>query len=325
MQVKSNLNLKQSNCQNDVRFECLSRKRSSNWRPPVEEIVNVSTNKNFGKYVTNQENKNNENYKLRNTTTDKRKQKSYHDLKNRLVKNFTTISNDDIKSNSNKKTHENSHYWPRSRHKDKNERMTIINKFSDDNNFSDPNHQPQTRTTPPLQMSKIDLHSSSTAEVTSSSSVAASDIYSRCLQEKEQHVNDDFDDESGEGDFVNRKERNLFFRRNQTHLMKQWKYCNFFNWLMMNGCYKKTLLDAGGGMMMRCKKTISYFGSGRSSTIMLFLLIFSILISGPGEAYPVEGGMYNVTISFFQMSLQYVYYRNMKIMHLKMLLYSSKN
>ena len=55
-------------------------------------------------------------------------------------------------------------------------------------------------------------------------------------------------------------------------------------------CYTNS--DAGGsdGVMKCKKKTMSYFGGGRS-TIMLFLLIFSILISGPGEAYPVEGGM----------------------------------
>ena len=305
MQVKSNLNLKQSNCQNDVRFECLSRKRSSNWRPPVERNYTISTRENFGKYVTNEEN--NENYSLKRKTAEKRKQKSYQELNNRLVKNFTTINNDDINSNS-KKTHENSHYWPRSRHKDKNEKMTIINTFSADINSSDVSdsyHQPQSRTPPPLPMSKIDLHSSAATGATPSSSVAISDIYSRCFYSKEQHVNDD--EVESEGDFVYRKERNLFFRRNQTHLMKQWKYSNFFNWLVMNDCYTKTLFNAGGGLMMRCKKTISYFGGGKSSTIMLFLLIFSILISGPGEAYPVEGGMY-MLLYFFQMALQYVYY-----------------
>ena len=44
MQVKSSLNLKpKSNCQNDVRFECLSRKRSSNWRPPVDTTVCINS------------------------------------------------------------------------------------------------------------------------------------------------------------------------------------------------------------------------------------------------------------------------------------------
>ena len=319
MQVKSNLNLK-PNCQNDVRFERLSRKRSSNWRPPVgERNIVVSTSEHFCENNENREQDNKMNCRLESKTIDKRKQKRSHELTNRLVENFTVSSDDDIKTIS-KKTHENSHFWPRSRHKDKIDRMTIRNTFSADDNTSDVtdyNHNPQTRTTQPLQMSKIDLHSSSAAEAISSpppsSSVVTSDIYSRCLQEKEQHVNDDYAEDSSEGDFVFRKERNLFFRRNQTHLMKQWKYCNFFNWLMMDGCYTKTLFDAGGGRtMMRCKKTISYFGSGISSTITLFLLIFSILISGPGEAYPVEGGMYNVTISFFQIALQYVYYRHIK-------------
>ena len=116
-------------------------------------------------------------------------------------------------------------------------------------------------------MSNNDLHSTDNA--------ASSDIHSRCSQE---HVNDE-----NEGDFVLRKLSNLFFRRNQIH---GWQ-CNFFKWL--NGCCTKTLFNDGGGVM-RCKKTMSYFG-GRS-TIMIFLLIFSILISGPGEAHPVEGGMY---------------------------------
>ena len=40
---------------------------------------------------------------------------------------------------------------------------------------------------------------------------------------------------------------------------------------------------------MRIEKAVSSLGS--TSTIMC-LLIFSLLISGPGAAYPVEGGMH---------------------------------
>jgi hypothetical protein len=184
-------------------------------------------------------------------------------------------SNGDIETNYRKK-HENRHYWPRSRHKGRNGCMTFSSEentdVSDSNHHS---HQQKRIPTSSFQTSKIDLHSVAPTSV----AVVASDIHSRGLQE-EHRVNYDED----EGDFVFRKITNLFFRRNQNQ-------CNFFKWL--NGCYTKTLFNAGGkDVVMRCKKkTMSYFSGGRS-TIMLFLLIFSILISGPGEAYPVEGGMY---------------------------------
>ena len=102
---------------------------------------------------------------------------------------------------------------------------------------------------------------------------SACDIHSKC---GENHVNGD--------DFVFRKISNLFFHRNQI----LWQY-NFSKWL--NGCTKTLFV---GGSTTRFKKTISYFGG--ASTLML-LLIFSALISGPGEAYPVEGGMYTRTSS----------------------------
>ena len=266
MQVKSSLNLKQkSNCHN----ECLSRKRSSNWRPPVDTTVCVNSSvqqHKSGSYMKPQINCS------LNSINSGPRQNHAHKLST-LDEGFTS-NGGDIETNYRKK-HENRHYWPRSRHKDKS--GCLISTSEENTNISD-SHQQNRITTSSIQTSKIDLHS---VAPTSVASVVSSDIHSRCLQEHRVNYDED------EGDFVFRKITNLFFRRNQIH---SWQ-CNFFKWL--NGCYTKTLFNAGGSdVVMRCKKkTMSYFGGG-ISTIMLFLLIFSILISGPGEAYPVEGGMY---------------------------------
>ena len=160
------------------------------------------------------------------------RQSQAHELST-LNEGFTF--NGDIETNY-RKIHENRHYWSRSRHKDRSGCFTSTSEKN--TNISDSNDDTNQRkriTTSSLQTSKIHPHSvAPTSSSSSVTSVVASDIHSRCLQEHRVNYDED------EGDFVFRKITNLFFRRNQIH---SWQ-CNFFKWL--NGCYTKTLFNAGG-------------------------------------------------------------------------------
>ena len=159
----------------------------------------------------------------------------------------------DIKTNN--RPDENKHEWPRSRHKCNSE--TMFNDSSVHNNKDYSNlRQNINLTTTTTQMSNSNLHSTS-------------DIHPRRFETE--HI-------SGP-DFMFRKISNLFFRRNPN----RWQH-NFVKWL--NSCTKSL---PNGGKLMRIEKAMSSLG--RTSTIMC-LLIFSLLISGPGAAYPVEGGMH---------------------------------
>ena len=283
-----NLNLK-PNCQNDVRFGCLSRKRSSNWRPPVVVKRNMSSKSS----VSTRSNQNGSHIK---TDTDlshinsRPRQTDSHEL-DRLDEGSTIII--DAESNY-KEKHENRLYWPPSRHKNDGE-MTFRNSSTCAHNprISDSNHQQQEINLPSSPYNttrKSDLHSAVKESDIIRSTRCGNDIlklrrYSCCKEHTVKNNN--------EGDFLFRKITNLFFRRNQIQNLLQQQQYNFFKWLNVI-CNSKTLFNFGGGMtMMRCKKkTMSYFGSCASTLICL--LIFSVLISGPGEAYPVEGGMYNL-------------------------------
>ena len=279
MSDDSDLNLRQKyNCQNDVRISSLSRKRSSNWRPPVEMDKDLFANK-FDH--------NNELYQFgssQNTrngplgSTKQRKTQTYSSGSDIVIEDSNL--NNDMEADY-KKNHDKRCLRHRSRHKEKSDLTyrKLSSAHNKNNRNKDFDHNSQQETiipSSPFQTSKIDLHATSSEEETS-------DMHLRCCKE---HVN------NAEGDFVFRKIPNLFFRRNQ---IQNWQN-NFFKcWLNLGCCcyMTKTLLDNGGSgklLWMRCKKTMSYFRGG--GTTLMLLLIFSILISGPGEAYPVEGGMY---------------------------------
>ena len=242
MEISDDVNLdQQSNRHNNVRFGSLSRKRSSNWRPPGKANFSLNSSQHYYRKGLHMKPEPVADSSLGSINTQQKQHHTYEST--RLNKDYTFIG--DMETNY-KRKNENRLEWPPSRHKNSScltSRDTSVYK-----NISDFNIQQKMCITSP-KMSNSKLHS-------------ASDIHSKCCEE---HVNGD--------DFMFRKISNLFFRRNQI----RWQY-NFFKTLFIDG-----------GSMMRYKKTMSYFGG--ASTVML-LLIFSLLISGPGEAYPVEGGTY---------------------------------
>ena len=244
----------QSKHHNDVYFGSLSKKRSSNWRPPKKAGGSLNTNAHLQGKTLNTRAKDVFHYSLKSTLPAQPKQNPIYE-NNVFKKEY--LQRGHMEPNH-ERSNKNRLQWPRPRHKNSID-VRVRNAASVLKDMCDFNLQQDVSITS-VHMANSNLHS-------------ACDIHSKC---GENHVNGD--------DFVFRKISNLFFHRNQI----LWQH-NFSKWL--NGCTKTLFV---GGSTTRFKKTISYFGS--ASTLML-LLIFSALISGPGEAYPVEGGMYTRTSS----------------------------